>query len=231
MNGSGRGQIAAYVVAAILLAVGGFFLLREEGGTASRAAGVSLDGAGGGAAPGGGPAPGGSVTPAGADSAAHGSRELFIHVAGAVRRPGIYRVPGGSRVAAAVRKAGGLTDRADLTAFNLAAGLRDAQQVIVPKEGEAPPGLASGVAATGASAGAAGPAGANGAAGAPGQPIPLSTATPEQLDGIDGIGPKLSAAIISYRDQHKGFKSIEELREVDGIGEKRFETLRRAVRP
>ena len=230
MNGSGRGQIAAYVVATVLLAVGGFFLLRDEGGTARPAAGVSLDGAGGGTSPGGGPAPGGSVTPASADSAAQGARELFIHVAGAVRRPGIYRVPAGSRVAAAVRKAGGLTDRADLAAFNLAAGLRDAQQVIVPKEGDAPPGLAGGVGATGASAGVT-PPGANGVAGAPGQPIPLSTATPEQLDGIDGIGPKLSAAIISYRDQHKGFKSIEELREVDGIGEKRFETLRRAVRP
>jgi competence protein ComEA len=61
--------------------------------------------------------------------------------------------------------------------------------------------------------------------------VSLSTATPEQLDGLDGIGPKLAQAIIGYRTQHGGFKSIEELREVDGIGEKRFATLSKAVRP
>lgn len=228
MNASGKGQIAAYVVAAVLLVVGGVYLLRGEDGPAKSGGGVALDGAGAGPAPGGAPARGGSAGEPSPDAAAGATRPVFVHVAGAVRRPGIYRVPPGSRVAAGVRKAGGLTRRADLTAFNLAAGLRDAQQVIVPRRGETPAGMAGAVGATGATAvGGA----ASGLAGAPGQPISLSTATPEQLDGIDGIGPKLSAAIIGYRNQHKGFKSIEELREVDGIGEKRFETLRRAVRP
>jgi competence protein ComEA len=162
-----------------------------------------------------------------------GRETLYVHVAGAVRRPGIYRLPSGSRVATAVRRAGGLSRRADLTAFNLAATVRDAQQVIVPRRGEAAAGV--GAVAGGVGAGAAGGTGSAGA-GAPGQggagrPISLSTATPEQLDTLDGIGPKLAAAIIAYRERHHGFKAIEELREVDGIGEKRFATLKQAVRP
>jgi competence protein ComEA len=221
MNASGKGQIAAYLAAAVLLLVGGAYLLRGDDGSAPASGGVALDGAGGGAQPGGGA--GGSPVGAGSTS----NRPVFVHVAGAVRRPGIYEVPPGSRVAAAVRKAGGLTRRADLTAFNLAAGVRDAQQVIVPRRGEA----ATAAAAAGTPGAAVVAGGGTAAPGAPGQPISLSTATPEQLDGIDGIGPKLAQAIIGYRNQHKGFKSVEELREVDGIGEKRFAALRKAVRP
>jgi len=222
MNGSGKGQTAAYVAAALLLLIGGAYLLRGDGGSGSAAAGggVALDGAGG--AAGASSAPAGSA-PGGAEAA---SRPVFVHVAGAVRSPGIYRVPPGSRVAVAVRKAGGLTRRADLMAFDLAATVRDAQQVIVPRRGDA-----AATAALAAAGGSSAAGGAAAAAGTPGQPISLSTATPEQLDGLDGIGPKLSQAIIGYRNQHKGFKSVEELREVDGIGEKRFATLSKAVRP
>ena len=220
MNGSGKGQMAAYAVAAVLLVVGGAYLLRADSGAKpAGGGGVALDGAGAGST---------GSKPSSAARPAAGGR-VYVHVAGAVRRPGIYRVPAGSRVAVAVRKAGGLTRRADLTAFNLAAAVRDAQQVIVPRRGQAG---AAGATATAGAPGATGAAPAGGAgAGAPGRPISLATATPEQLDSIDGIGPKLSAAIIAYRNQHKGFKSIDELREVDGIGEKRFATLRKAVRP
>ena len=225
MNESGKGQLAAYVAAALLLLIGGAYLLREEDGSGSAAArgGVAMDGAGGGAASDG--SRGAGARP-GVSAAEAATRPVFVHVAGAVRRPGIYRVRPGARVAAAVRKAGGLTRRADLAAFNLAATLRDAQQVIVPRRGEA--GVNAAVAATG---GASSPGSAAAPGGAPGQPISLSTATPEQLDGLDGIGPKLSQAIIGYRNQHKGFRSVEELKEVDGIGEKRFATLSKAVRP
>ncbi len=218
MNETGKGQMAAYVAAAILLLIGAAYMLRGEGGGAPERGGVALDGAGGAAGPG-----------AGAASASAGAKRpsgpILVHVAGAVRRPGIYRVPAGSRVATAVRRAGGLTRRADLTAFNLATAVRDAQQVIVPKRGEAT------AAGAGAAQGTATATAAPGAPPAPGQPISLSTATPEQLDSLEGIGPKLAQAIIGYRTQHKGFKSIEELREVDGIGEKRFATLSKAVKP
>lgn len=159
----------------------------------------------------------------GADPAAEPGAQaggLHVHVAGAVRRPGVYRVAPGSRVDAAVQTAGGFGRRADSAAVNLAALLQDGQQVVVPERGGA-----GAAAASGASAPAAGaPDGA-------GTPISLSTATAEQLETLDGIGPALAARIIEYRDARGGFRSIDELQEVDGIGEKRFAALRDAVQP
>jgi competence protein ComEA len=101
----------------------------------------------------------------------------------------------------------------------------------VPRRGEAAAGAVVAASPGGATAGAVGAAVPGSAPGGADRPISLSTATPEQLDTLDGIGPKLAVAIIAYRDRHRGFKSIEELREVDGIGEKRFTALREAVRP
>ena len=142
------------------------------------------------------------------------SRDIYVHVAGAVRRPGLMRLPPGSRVAVALQRAGGPTRRADLTAVNLAARLQDGQQIVVP-DGRA----ATAAALPGA---AAGPAGAT---------VHLSTATVEQLDGVDGIGPTLAQRIIEYRDAHGGFRSLAELAQVEGIGEKRLATLREALQP
>ena len=138
---------------------------------------------------------------------------LYVHVAGAVRRPGLYRVQEGARVAAALERAGGPKPRADLTGTNLAAHVEDGQQVVVPTRGvtamaAAPPGAA-----------------------APAGPISLATATQAQLEELDGIGPTLAARILEYRDTHGGFRSIEELAEVDGIGEVRLDALREAVQP
>lgn len=141
---------------------------------------------------------------------------LYVHVAGAVRRPGLVRVSSGSRVATAVARAGGPTRRADLTAVNLAAQVEDGQQVVVPVRGAA--GTAVG-----------GPALEPGAPGAP--KLSLGSATADQLDELDGIGPTLSERILEYRTEHGGFGSLEELREVEGIGEKRFESLREALQP
>ena len=142
------------------------------------------------------------------------SSRLVVHVAGAVRRPGVYRLAAGSRVFDAVRRAGGARRRADLAALNLAAKLEDGRQVLVPLRG----------ASTGAVAGG------SGAAPAEGQPLDLNTASAEQLDQLDGIGPGMAAAILKYRDQHGGFGSVEELGEVPGIGEKRLASLREQVR-
>ena len=146
---------------------------------------------------------------------------LYVHVAGEVRRPGLFRVPEGSRAAAAIHVAGGPTGRAELTAVNLAQRLEDGQQVIVPRRG--PPGTAGAVSLPGAASGAAGVAGA--------APVSLTTATIEQLDQLDGIGPTLAQRIIEFRDQNGGFRSLGQLQEVEGIGEKRFASLQEAVRP
>ena len=141
------------------------------------------------------------------------SSRLLVHVAGAVRRPGVYRLEAGSRVFDAVRRAGGARRRADLAALNLAAKLEDGRQVLVPLRG------ASAAAAAGGSA-----------APSEGQPLDLNTASAEQLDQLDGIGPGMAAAILKYRDQHNGFGSVDELGEVPGIGVKRLASLREQVR-
>lgn len=141
-----------------------------------------------------------------------------MHVAGAVRRPGLYRLGEGARVAGAVRRAGGATGEADLTAINLAAPLQDGQQVIVPAH--APAGSSLGGAAS-----------EEGGAGAAPPVVSLGTATVEDLDGLDGIGPTLAGRIVEFREQHGGFRSIDQLGEVDGIGEKRLETLKASLTP
>ncbi len=147
---------------------------------------------------------------------------LYVHVAGEVRRPGLMRVVRGARVAAALERAGGPSRRADLTAVNLAAALQDGQQVVVPRRGVAP-------AATVAPGQPGAPAPGTAAAGA--AQISLATATVEQLDTLDGIGPTLAQRIVEHRERAGGFRSLAQLREVDGIGEKRFEALSAALRP
>ena len=144
-----------------------------------------------------------------------GSSRVTVHVAGAVRRPGVYRLEARSRVVDAVRRAGGARRRADLSSLNLAAKLEDGRQVVVPLR-SVPGAPASG--------------GAAGAGAAPEVPIDLNTATPEQLDELDGIGPGMAGAILEYREEHGGFGSVEELGQVPGIGEKRLAALREKVR-
>jgi competence protein ComEA len=145
-----------------------------------------------------------------------GQARTYVHVAGRVRRPGLYGLAPGARVAQAIEHAGGPTRRADLAKVNLAARIEDGQQIVVPRRGAAAPASEA--------------EGSGGAAGA-GAKVSLAGATVEQLDGIDGIGPTLAKRIIEYRDEHGGFRSVGELREVEGIGEKRFATLREAVGP
>ena len=144
---------------------------------------------------------------------------LYVHVAGAVKRPGLYRVPEGSRVAAALDAAGGPSRRAEVAAVNLAAPVEDGQQVVVPGRG------------AGAMAGSAPAPGGGAVAAASGARVSLATATVEQLDSLDGIGPTLAARILAFRDRKGGFRSLEQLREVEGIGEKRFEALKESLRP
>ena len=147
------------------------------------------------------------------EGASGASSRVTVHVAGAVRRPGVYRLAPRSRVVDAVRRAGGARHRADLSALNLAAKLEDGRQVVVPLR-----------AAPGAPA-------ASGAAGAAAEaPVDINTATPEQLDELDGIDPGMAGAILEYREEHGGFGSVEELGQVPGIGEKRLAALREKVR-
>jgi competence protein ComEA len=153
----------------------------------------------------------------------HQDVRIYVHVVGAVRRPGLMRLPTGSRVADALQRAGGPGPRAELATLNLAARLVDGQQIVVPAAGSA--------ASAAAGAPAAGAPGADAPSGGAATGVHLSTATVEQLDGVDGIGPTLAQRIIEYRDAHGGFRSLAELAQVEGIGEKRLATLREALQP
>jgi competence protein ComEA len=224
--------IAIWLVAGALAL---FAAVRIVGGREQAPAPVRVDGGAGAAGSAGSRSSGGS--------AASSAARIYVDVAGAVRRPGLIRVSPDTRVATALERAGGPTRRADLTLVNLAAKVQDGQQIIVPTRGAAGAGaggsLAGGAAAGGAAAGGAAAGGAAGTLGSapggsaipPGARIHLSTATVEQLDQVDGIGPTLAQRIIEYRDAHGGFRSIDQLAQVDGIGEKRLATLRDALQP
>lgn len=190
-----RAQVAVYGAIAVALLLIGARAIRGEGGTESSfAAGSSAGGSSGG------------FTISGQ------AGDVVVDVTGAVARPGVYRMPAGSRVNDAVQRAGGATGRAELEAVNLAARLADGQQVVVPERG---PG------GTVAAAGAAAEEG----------PISLGTATVEQLDTIDGIGPVTAADIVEFRDQHGGLGSVDQLDQVSGIGPATMESLRARLQP
>ncbi|MEU3788850.1 ComEA family DNA-binding protein [Streptomyces fructofermentans] len=162
-------------------------------------------------------------------AAATAGAVVVVDVGGKVREPGVQRLPAGSRVADALRAAGGVRPGADTGGLNRARVLVDGEQVVVG----APQG-ASGAPPAAAGPGPAvvpGPGGAGGAAPGPATPVSLNSATPEQLDTLPGVGPVLAQHIIDYRTRHGGFRSVEQLREVTGIGDRRFADLRNLVRP
>jgi competence protein ComEA len=141
------------------------------------------------------------------------SPSLFVNVVGAVRRPGLYRLKDGSRVADAVTRAGGPTPKARIELLNLAARIADGEQIVVPRRGAAGP-----AAATSGGAAAAGP-------------VHLNSATLEQLDALPGVGPVTAQKILDYRQQHGAFGSVDELDAIVGIGPARLEQLRGLVAP
>ena len=152
-------------------------------------------------------------------------RALVVHVVGAVRRPGLYRLREGARVADAVARAGGATGAAELAALNLAAPLVDGVQVLVPSRSASPAGVESAE-----SDSVPGAAVGSSAAGVGAKPS-LSSATAEQLDELPGVGPVTAQKILDYRAEHGPFRSVDDLDAVPGIGPVRIEQLRDLVTP
>jgi competence protein ComEA len=191
-----RRRAAAYALAVLfLLAIGGRFALGGEDDRTHRET---------------------SRAPAGALAAEKApARTLLVHVVGAVRKPGLYRLREGSRTADAIRRAGGAKPKAALELVNLASPIADGQQVLVPARGDPGPTAA-------AVGGAIGPTVA-------GQKIHLNSATLEQLDTLPGIGPVTAQKILAYRTEHGAFQAVEELDAVPGIGPARLEELKTLV--
>lgn len=190
-----RTQVLVYGAVAVALLLVGARAIRAEGGTESSFA-----------------ARAGATSAAGGGFSLSGEAgDVVVDVTGAVARPGVYRLPAGSRVEDAIRRAGGAAAGAMLEAVNRAARLADGQQVVIPRRG-----------AGGAVLGSAG--GEDG-------PIGLGTATVEQLDTIDGIGPVTAADIVEFRDQHGGLASVDQLDQISGIGPATMESLRARLQP
>lgn len=146
----------------------------------------------------------GSSTSAPVDSAG-----IFVHILGAVEKPGLYELAEGDRAVDVVAAAGGFLDTADQSQLNLARVLVDGEQIVVPVLGEAPPAEAPGVASDGK--------------------VNLNTATVADLETLPRIGPALAERILAWRDAHGSFASVDDLRSVSGIGEKTFEQLKDLV--
>lgn len=201
---------------AVLVAVVGLFAVQHF--WAGRTQGVRAPETVRAAAPRAVEPPGGGASPAasGPGPVANGAAKVVVDVGGKVRRPGLRRLPAGARVADALRAAGGVRPGADMEGLNRARLLVDGEQILV---GE--PATAAAAAPPGGAAGASAPAG----------PVGLNTATLEQLDTLPGVGPVLAQHIVDYRTEHGGFRSVDELREVNGIGDRRFEDLQNLVRP
>jgi competence protein ComEA len=194
-------RIVAAIMAVAALAVLGFVLLRPPSAQSPEASLPFADPS----------ADSGSTTTS-------GPATVLVHAAGAVVNPGVYELAQGSRVADLVAGAGGATPDADLNRVNLAAVVEDGQQIYVPRVGESPP----------AAGGAEGGGGAEAGGGSDG-PIDINTAPVDLLDELPGVGPAIAQAIVSYRDEHGPFGSVDGLLDVPGIGEAKLAQLRDLV--
>ena len=215
-----RRQIIAYVaVAVVVVAVGVRYLVlpRQAGPSGSQA--IVLAPVASPSAPAGGMPGGAEGSPA-----ASPAPDVVVYVCGAVRSPGVVRLPDGARVTDALEVAGGPTAKAELAAVNLAAPVTDGQQIVVPERGAA-------VAVAPASGGTSSSPASGAALGAvaAGALININTASLEELDALDGVGPSTAQKIVDYRTANGGFKTVDEIKNVPGIGDAKFAAMRDAI--
>lgn len=147
-------------------------------------------------------------------------KNIFVDIRGAVKEPLVAELPEGSRVADAIKAAGGLKENADIESINRAAFVTDGEKIIIPKEGELdrlPQALQGQM-----------PAVSQDSAGGDAK-INLNTATTEELQKINGVGPVTAEKIVAYREEHGRFANTEELKNIDGIGDKTYEKMKESI--
>ncbi|MEU8569826.1 ComEA family DNA-binding protein [Streptomyces pathocidini] len=222
---------AVVALAAVLVLAGGFAAYHFWAGRPQTVRAPSAEPP---PAPASAPARGSPGALPGAPAASGTGRRVVVDVVGKVREPGIYRLAQGARVADAIEAAGGARPGAETGTLNRARVLGDGEQIVVggaaPVEAGGTGGAGTAGTGSGAVGASAGP-GAGGVGGAGAGPVSLSSATAEQLDALPGVGPVLARHIIDYREQNGGFRSVGQLREVNGIGQRRFADLRPLVQP
>jgi len=249
-----RSHLLAYAALTLLVVVLGARALRTDGRAAAPPPEAVVEGAAEAQARAGGDPSSTTTDPATPTEARGGTQPagvtaVLVHVAGAVRRPGVYELATGARVGDAVTRAGGPRRGADLHRLNLAAKVTDGQQILVPRRGKAasagpvaPPGAAgvagSAVPREGAGDGSAGAATAGGATAGgaaaaggavAGGVVDVNTASVEELETLDGVGPAIAEKIVAWREANGGFRSVDDLAQVAGIGPKKLEAMRARV--